>query len=370
MKIGIISTTQGLSWAATDEVWFRLAVVAAKKGHTIIAAIDKSLEIKAQIPLDLKPSIQLFTRRRSFRPTRVFLAIEKILSSFSQIENKSDIIIINGGSIFDGFNQPEILQFAKKCRVPLIFFCHGHSEFYPVVNRKGLRDFLARMKGMVFVAEENQRTIENQLAVKFSNAFVVRNSASFILSDPLPWPDSLVPQLAIVARLDSYWKGHEVLFRILAQEPWKNREWILRCYGEGADNSFLEDLILHLGLQDKVKLCGYINNIQDVWKTSQILLLPTKAESFSLAMLEAMMCGRPVITTNVGDHGVIIKNGETGWLADVGTPSSFALALESAWQNRETWEETGRNSFQIVNNEVVCEGPEALLDAIFKILKK
>lgn len=370
MKIGIISTTQGLAWAATDEVWLRLAVVAARNGHTISAAIDESLKLESRIPVDLKHSIQLNIRRQIFRPTRVFLALEKLFSSFSRLEKNSDIIIINGGSIFDGFNQPQILQFAKKCRVPLVFFCHGHSEFYPVPDRRGLRDFLARMKGLIFVAEENQRTIETQLAVKFSNASVVRNSASFALNAPLPWPVNPIPQMAIVARLDSYWKGHEVLFRILAQDPWKKREWTLRCYGEGADKSFLEELILHLGLQDKVILCGHMQNIQDVWKTSQILLLPTKAEGFSLAMLEAMMCGRPVVTTNVGDHGTIIKHGETGWLADAGTPSSFALALESAWLNREVWEDTGRNSFEIVNKGCVCQGAEALLDVISKILKK
>jgi glycosyltransferase involved in cell wall biosynthesis len=346
VNIGIISTTKNLPWAATDEVWLRLAVSAVKKGHTIYAAVDKTLQLDARIPCDLRQSILPFIRRRSFRPMRVFLAIEKHLSSFFQLEKNSDIIIINGGSIFDTFNQPEIFEFSKKCRVPLIFFCHGHSEFYPVPDRKGLRDFLARMKGLVFVAEENQRTIETQLAVKFSNASVVRNSSSFDLLEPLPWPDKSVPQFAIVARLDSYWKGHEVLFRILAQDQWKNREWNLRCYGEGADKSYLEELICHFGLQDKVALCGHIQDIQDVWKTSQILLLPTKAESFSLAMLEAMMCGRPVVTTDVGDQALAIKDNETGWLADCGTPRAFSTALEKAWQQKANWREIGAIAHQ------------------------
>jgi glycosyltransferase involved in cell wall biosynthesis len=368
MNIGIISTTRGLSWAATDEVWFRFAVIAANKGHTIFASVDKSLELDARISVDLKPSIRIFTRRQCFRPTRIFLALEKLFSSFSRLEKNSDIIIINGGSIFDGFNQPEILQFAKKCRVPLVFFCHGHSEFYPVPDRKGLRDFLARMKGLIFVAEENQRTIETQLAIKFSNASVVRNSASFALNDPLPWPDNPIPQMAIVARLDSYWKGHEVLFRILAQDPWKKREWILRCYGEGADKSFLEELILHLGLQDKVILCGHIQNIEDVWKTSQILLLPTKAESFSLAMLEAMMCGRAVVTTNVGDQALVIKDNETGWLAECGTPSGFGIALEKAWQRKANWCAIGAKAHQ--EAKIYRATSEKLLQVIEKYNSK
>lgn len=368
MNIGIISTTRGLSWAATDEVWFRFAVVAAKKGHTIFAAIDKSLEIKKRIPVDLKPSFQLFTRRRHFRPTRVFLTVEKLFSSFSSLEKKCDVIIINGGSIFDAFNQPEIFQFAKKCSVPLVFFCHGHSEFYPVPDRKVLRDFLARMKGLIFVAEENQRTIETQLAVKFSNSSVVRNSSSFALNDPLPWPDNPIPQMAIVARLDSYWKGHDVLFRILAEEPWIKREWTLRCFGEGADKSFLEELILHLGLQDKVFLCGHMQNIQDVWKTNQILLLPTKAESFSLAMLEAMMCGRPVATTNVGDQALVIKDDETGWLAECGTPPAFEAVLEKAWHRRASWREIGTMAHQAAKKYSATS--EKLLEVIEKYASK
>jgi glycosyltransferase involved in cell wall biosynthesis len=58
------------------------------------------------------------------------------------------------------------------------------------------------------------------------------------------------------------------------------------------------------------------------------------------------MCGRPVATTNVGDQALVIKDDETGWLAECGSPRVFETALEKAWHRKASWAEIGANAHQ------------------------
>jgi glycosyltransferase involved in cell wall biosynthesis len=59
-------------------------------------------------------------------------------------------------------------------------------------------------------------------------------------------------------------------------------------------------------------------------------------------MVEAMLCGRPVVATNVAGHAEIMIHGKTGFLADAPTPASVSAALELFWANREHWQQLGR----------------------------
>jgi glycosyltransferase involved in cell wall biosynthesis len=54
-----------------------------------------------------------------------------------------------------------------------------------------------------------------------------------------------------------------------------------------------------------------------------------------------MMCGRPVVTTDVGGNREVLVEGESGWIAEGATPSSFALAMERCWGVRSAWAQMG-----------------------------
>lgn len=56
--------------------------------------------------------------------------------------------------------------------------------------------------------------------------------------------------------------------------------------------------------------------------------MPSRFEGLPLAMVEAMLCARPVVATDVAGHAEIIEDGVTGFLADAPTAGSMAAALE------------------------------------------
>jgi glycosyltransferase involved in cell wall biosynthesis len=99
-------------------------------------------------------------------------------------------------------------------------------------------------------------------------------------------------------------------------------------------------LVKRLNLSERVDFAGYVP-VEEIWASNHILVLPSRYEGLSLAMVEAMMCARPVIATDVGGHSEIIEDGVTGFLAKAPTVASVAEALESGWARRAEFEEIG-----------------------------
>ena len=70
--------------------------------------------------------------------------------------------------------------------------------------------------------------------------------------------------------------------------------------------------------------------------------MPSRFEGLPLAMVEAMLCARPVVATDVAGHAEIIEDGVTGFLADAPTAGSMAAALERFWERRSEAEAIGK----------------------------
>ena len=369
MKIGIISTTKDLDWAATDEVWSRFANLALAEGHNVAVTAHHRLARSERLQPLLRQGLKVFSRH-PFRPTKLFLFKERILPGLGGFARfRPDVVLFNGGSIFDAFYQPDLHGFCSNFSGPIIFLCHGHSEQYEVKNRDELLAFLSTMAWIVFLAEENKRTLETQLATSFSHASVIRNSSPILLDAALPWPTDGVTRMACVARLDAFWKGHDVLLRTLSQPPWPSRDWRLDICGEGKDEAHLRQLVDHLGLGERVTLRGQVRDMIGLWTRTHLMVLPSRAESFSLAMLEAMMCGRPGVYTDVGDARAAVEEGRTGFLAEAATPYSLGHALERAWQRQADWEEMGVAAHRRAIEFAKLDPPRQLMQLVLGIHK-
>src|SRR5207245_589821 len=68
---------------------------------------------------------------------------------------------------------------------------------------------------------------------------------------------------------------------------------------------------------------------------------PSYAEGTPLALVEAMLCARPAVVTDVGGNAEWVEEGATGFLAAAPTARSIGDALERAWGARERWPALG-----------------------------
>ncbi len=100
-------------------------------------------------------------------------------------------------------------------------------------------------------------------------------------------------------------------------------------------------MIQGYSLGDRVSYRGFSNNIETLWSEHHALLLPSRAEGSALALIEAMMCGRVPIVTDVGRASELIDDGDHGFVAPAATVALIDEALERAWQRRNEWQAMG-----------------------------
>jgi glycosyltransferase involved in cell wall biosynthesis len=134
-----------------------------------------------------------------------------------------------------------------------------------------------------------------------------------------------VPVIGLVGRLDHWGKGHKELFAAVASL----REHYPVCaliVGGGRRLEEVKTLAASLGLADTVHFLGQRRDIPDLLNATDIFVLPSYSEGVSLALLEAMAAGLPVIATAVGGLPEVVEDGETGLLI----PPKDAAALAGA----------------------------------------
>lgn len=133
--------------------------------------------------------------------------------------------------------------------------------------------------------------------------------------------------LGMVARLDPQ-KDHLNLLNSLVI---LKRTHSFKCLLVGKDldqDSKLRPEIESRGLSDDVLLIGQRTDIPDIMNALDIFCLSSYAEAFPNVLCEAMACGTPCVTTDVGDSAFIV--GDTGWVVPPRSPELLAAALVSA----------------------------------------
>jgi glycosyltransferase involved in cell wall biosynthesis len=135
--------------------------------------------------------------------------------------------------------------------------------------------------------------------------------------------------IGMVARFDPY-KDHENLFGALLAIARKGRQVACLLVGPGMSmtNQPLRHLIEKYGVQEMVKLIGPRDDVPKIMAALDIHVLSSVAESFPNVLAEAMACGTPCVTTDVGDAALIV--GDTGWVVTHSDPAVLAHAIQEA----------------------------------------
>jgi glycosyltransferase involved in cell wall biosynthesis len=106
--------------------------------------------------------------------------------------------------------------------------------------------------------------------------------------------------------------------------------------GEGPQRAYLENMIRDLGITDKVYLAGFQRNPYAFLAYSDIFVLSSHYEGLPMAILEAMACGIPVISTDCrSGPREILQNGQCGILVPVNNETALADAITRLLKDRE-----------------------------------
>ncbi len=183
---------------------------------------------------------------------------------------------------------------------------------------QGVRDYLVREIGL---DPARVRVVPNGVDI----AAIDAARAGPEVRRELGLPEGL-PVLGLVGRLDHWGKGHKELFTAMASL--KDR---YPCHalivGGGRREEEIKQGAESLGLAGQVHFLGSRRDVPDLLHAMDIFVLPSYSEGVSLALLEAMAAGLPVIATAVGGNPEVVTDGETGLLIPPRDAGALAQAL-------------------------------------------
>jgi glycosyltransferase involved in cell wall biosynthesis len=149
-------------------------------------------------------------------------------------------------------------------------------------------------------------------------------------------------------------------------QPWKRPQDLLRAFaqvadlnaclvfaGEGPLRSALESEGRSLGITDKVRFLGFVNQsgLPEAYTASDIFVLPSEHEPFGVVVNEAMLCRCPVIVSDrVGARFDLVRGAETGFVFAAGDVTGLAALLRCAISDRGRLRQMGEASQRMMAN--------------------
>jgi len=200
--------------------------------------------------------------------------------------------------------------------------------------RQGLRVRLTRFlfnraDAVVAVSRETATLLHDLFDLRLEKVQVIRNgidtrAAAVPSGPPLPRPEGR-PVLCAVGRLVAQ-KNQAVLFPVMARLLEDGYAPRLLVAGEGELRRALEQARDAAGLKDRVVFLGRRDDVAAVLAGCDIFLLPSLFEGTSLALLEAMAAGKPIVASDVPGNRDILRHGQTALLC----PPTDAAAIAEA----------------------------------------
>jgi N-acetyl-alpha-D-glucosaminyl L-malate synthase BshA len=112
---------------------------------------------------------------------------------------------------------------------------------------------------------------------------------------------------------------------------------VLVMVGDGPDRAQAEEEARSLGVHEAVHFLGKLDVVAPLLAGADLFLLPSQSESVGLSALEALASGVPVVATRAGGLVEVVREGETGYLCEVGDVDGMARAAVSVLTDREAW---------------------------------
>jgi glycosyltransferase involved in cell wall biosynthesis len=137
-------------------------------------------------------------------------------------------------------------------------------------------------------------------------------------------------------------KNHQVILKALGRL--QNPQIHYAIAGEGDQKERLQALADRLGVASQVHFLGYRKDIVALNMASDAFAFPSQTEGMGLAALEAMACGKPILTSNV--HGIndYSIDGVTGYTCGPEDDVGFAKAIETVWSHPDASREMGESN--------------------------
>lgn len=224
------------------------------------------------------------------------------------------------------------ITYAKSCGIPVVYTEYGAPSWELESVWAGLRPVINQADFIIGRAEASISGLRDVCGLAEDRPWaIVPNAVTAGPPDGAPNSLDLPPDdggvvITAIGRLAPEKGALDLLaaFRQLRQAGLPAR---LVLAGDGPLRATLESQAWAWGVQDDVTFTGAFDDLAPIMRATHIVAHPTLNDGRSVAVLEAMAWGRPVVGTAVGGVAEIVRDGYTGYLVPPGDPDALAAAL-------------------------------------------
>lgn len=241
---------------------------------------------------------------------------------------------------------------ARLTSVPFIGTIHGKNYFWEKLRRRTAYRLISRSGRLVAVSEDLKPFVMDKIGIPDTNVQVIYNSVhsgSFVSEEEIVRGRielGLKNSDYVIGAVGNLYpaKGHQYLLKAMQVVLQQYPSATLVLVGRGDLEASLKEQANQLGIEKQVRFLGLRQDIPNLLAIMSIFVMPSLSEGLSLALLEAMVAGRPVVATRVGGNAELVVNGETGFLVESKDSEALAAAICTLLGNRAMREEFCRKA--------------------------
>lgn len=163
-------------------------------------------------------------------------------------------------------------------------------------------------------------------------------------------------------------KGHYILIEAFANLLREDAAAYLLFAGDGVLRADVEQQVEQLGIAANVRFLGSVEDVRPLLAASDCAVIPSTAETFSMAMLEAMAMELPVLATDVGGAREAVLPGRTGLLVPPNDAFALTRALCEVLRGAEARQTMGAAARRMVERrftrDAMVHETQALLESV------
>jgi glycosyltransferase involved in cell wall biosynthesis len=376
MRIAFISGMAGAPWGGSEFLWSNAAQKLLEAGHSVFVSVAEWPETPSAV-VKLRNAGALVDKRRRGRARIGQWIFKKIVgkkesgfranASWEKIKRFfPDLVCISHGGTVCG------LEWMTRCRdegIHYVSIAQANFEQWWPDDRQfdAVAGAYLEAEKSYFVSKANLDLFQRQIGTLLENSEVVSNPFNVSWDAAPAWPESSEFRFACVGRLDPAAKGQDLIFQVLSLPKWRDRAVTVTLFGKGPCENSLRRLAALEGVLDRVTFAGHVADVEEVWKSHHALLLPSRYEGLPLCLVEAMLCGRPSIVTDVAGNREPLEDGVTGFIAESPSVEHLDAAMERAWERRHEWEAIGRMAALSIRRLIPRDPAQAFAEKLLAV---
>lgn len=132
--------------------------------------------------------------------------------------------------------------------------------------------------------------------------FVIPNMIELDPATPLPVRrHGSPPHITALGRFDAV-KGLDIFLEAVARLQQQGRDFSVTLAGSGSDERRLRELVNRLGLQPRVHLPGWVEDVPGLLREADLLCVPARSDAFGLTPLQGAVAGVPLVLSRASGH--------------------------------------------------------------------